>query len=245
MIINETYEKIVSEWLKDPVVDEDDLDIRLSNFRILFAYNSNVIENPETTIHDTREIFDNGKVLNYTGSLRTLFELQNQKFCYEWLKPRIIKKESVTPELILKVHEILMYGCYDEARYKKGERPGAYKIHDFVTGDNVGSRPEDTASDIANLCEEIFESNGNVLITAAYLHLMFESIHPFADGNGRVGRTIMNYYLMTHGHPPIVIFDEDKKTYYLGLAVFDKTDQLDGFCEFLKEETVKTWTMNR
>ena len=55
----------------------------------------------------------------------------------------------------------------------------------------------------------------------------------------------MNYYLMLRDHPPVIIYNEDKQTYYLGLAVFDKTSQLDGFREFLKEETVKTWTMKR
>ena len=47
----------------------------------------------------------------------------------------------------------------------------------------------------------------------AYLHARFEFIHPFADGNGRVGRTPMNYYLMTHNHPPLIVHDEDKRMY--------------------------------
>ena len=80
-----------------------------------------------------------------------------------------------------------------------------------------------------------------VLIKAAYFHAVFETIHPFADGNGRVGRTLMNYYLMKHNYPPIVIFNEDKETYYLALEVFNKTQKLSGFVTFLKEQAVKTW----
>ena len=45
----------------------------------------------------------------------------------------------------------------------------------------------------------------DVLKVATYLHVRFEYIHPFADGNGRVGRALMNYYLMTHDHPPICL----------------------------------------
>lgn len=83
------------------------------------------------------------------------------------------------------------------------------------------------------------------MTVAAYFHLSFESIHPFADGNGRVGRTLLNYYLMTHDYPPTIIYDDDKPTYYLALTVFDKTGKIDGFIEFLKEETEKTWTKKR
>ena len=71
---------------------------------------------------------------------------------------------------------------------------------------------------------------------------MLEQIHPFADGNGRVGRTIMNYYLMTHNYPPAIIYNEDKSPYYLALAVFDKAGEIDGFIQFLKEQTIKTWS---
>lgn len=55
----------------------------------------------------------------------------------------------------------------------------------------------------------------------------------------------MNYILMTHGLPPAVIYEEDKKLYYEALAVFDESEKLDGFVSFLKDETVKTWTASR
>lgn len=75
----------------------------------------------------------------------------------------------------------------------------------------------------------------------SYLHLRFEEIHPFADGNGHVGRTLLNYYLMTHDYPPLILYSEDKRTYYMALAVYDKTRKISGFIEFLKEQMVKTW----
>ena len=97
--------------------------------------------------------------------------------------------------------------------------------------------------DIEELCDEIAEVPvNNTLTAAAYMHLKFESIHLFADGNGRAGRTLMNYYLMTHEYPPTVIYEEDKKTYYMALAVYDKTEEISGFEEFIKEQTVKTWS---
>ena len=242
MLINE-YEKTVNEWKGKPLKTASDVDTALDNFRVLFAYNSNKIENPETTYHDTREVFDNGRVVGYTGELRTLFEIQNQKYCYDYLRDKIVEKEAITTDFIKHIHKILMSGCYDESRWEQGERPGEFKKHDYVTGDGVGSAPEDVEKDIEALCEEVANiPDEKALIAAAYMHLRFESIHPFADGNGRVGRTLMNYYLMTHGLPPTVIYEEDKKTYYMALAVYDKTEELEGFVEFIKEQTVKTWS---
>lgn len=247
MSMNSThYQKIVNEWRKKPLETVADVDTALDNFRILFAYHSNRIENPETTYHDTKEIFSNGRVTGYTGELRTLFEIQNQKYCYEYLRKMIIEKDPVTPSMIKEVHSILMSGCYDQSRWEKGERPGQYKIHDYVTGDGVGYAPEEVEGSVASLCDEIADiPDEKALTAAAYFHLRFESIHPFADGNGRVGRTMINYYLMTHGSPPTVLYEEDKKSYYMALAVYDKTEEISGFEEFLKEQTVKTWSRSR
>lgn len=240
------YESVAEEWKNKKIKDAKDLEIALSNFQILFAYNSNKIENPATTYHDTREIFENGRVKNYSGDLRTLFEIQNQKDCQKFLMDKIVAKEPISEELIKEIHRRLMRGCYDQTRYDKGERPGSYKIHDYVVGDDVGILPEDVPNEIQELCEQVNGYSGeDILTVAAYFHLSFESIHPFADGNGRVGRTLLNYYLMTHDYPPTIIYDDDKPTYYLALTVFDKTGKIDGFIEFLKEETEKTWTKKR
>ena len=84
-----TFEDILNKWQAYDIKTVEDLDYYLDNFRILFAYNSNHIENPNTTYHDTREIFEHSSVSSYTGDLRTLFEIQNQKECYEFLKEKI------------------------------------------------------------------------------------------------------------------------------------------------------------
>lgn len=237
------YSDVLQKWQSKKIYSKEDLDTVLDNFRVLFAYHSNVIENPNTTIHNTREIFENGRVINYTGDLRTLFELNNQKECYEFLKEKILAKEPITPTFIKEVHGILMHGCYDETRYNKGERPGEYKKHDYVVGEDIGVPFEDVDEEIEFLCKEIADNDGaDVLTIAAYFHLNFEGIHAFADGNGRVGRTLLNYYLMIHDYPPAIIYEEDKESYYMSLAIFDKSEKIDGFVEFLKQETIKTWT---
>ena len=236
------YEDILTWWANEKKETREDIKTLLDNFRILFAYHSGKIENETITLHDTREVFENGSVINYTGDLRTLFEIKNQKDCFEYLVDKIIEKEEITLAFIQELHYQLMKGCYDETRYKKGERPGEWKQHDYVTGDGVGVSPEEVETELAELLEEIKTAEGkDVMTIAAYLHLRFEEIHPFADGNGRVGRTLLNYYFMTHGYPPLVLYSEDKKTYYMALAVYDKAGEIQGFIDFLKEQMVKTW----
>jgi Fic family protein len=238
------YENIVELWQKYNVKTEADIDLRLENFRILFAYNSSKIENDAITYHDTREIFENGRVLNFTGDPRAVFELENQRLCYEFLKPKLAMPEPLSIELIKSVHAVLTGGTFDERRYiTQGERPGEFKKHDYVTGHaEVGSPPEDVEKDLASLLDEIAKvQSGELLKAAAYLHARFEYIHPFADGNGRVGRTLLNYFLMIHNHPPLVIHDEDKHGYYDALYQYDMKEEIAPLLDYLKAQTEKTW----
>ncbi len=238
------YEDTVSLWQSYNIADTSDLDKYLSNFRIVFAYNSGKIENADINYHDTREIFENGKVTGYTGETRAIFEQQNQKLCYEFLREKIVAKEPISVELIKEIHKTLTSGTYDERRYVvNGERPGEFKKHDYVTGvHEVGSPVETVAADLQELVDELNEYTGTqYLKVGAYLHARFESIHPFADGNGRVGRTLLNYYFMIHNQPPLVIYDEDKGLYYACLNKYDEHELLDSLEEFLKYEVEKTW----
>ena len=150
------YTDVITYWQSLKIDSKEKLENVLDNFRILFAYNSGAIENAEITYHDTREIFENGKVISFTGNLRTIFEISNQKTCYEYLLDKIIKKEKISENLIKKVHELLTIGTYDERRYiSNGERPGEYKKHDYVTGrEEVGVSASEVEKEIENLVNE-------------------------------------------------------------------------------------------
>lgn len=240
--INKRYREIIEKWQERTNGSHDNRLAILDSFHIIFAYNSNKIENQETTYHDTREIFENGKVINFTGDIRTLFEIQNQKKCVPVIEKYLSENAVITKEMILNVHKVLMDGCYSEDRFIKGERPRSFKKHDYGVGDDIGVMPEDVETEIEFICRELKENEGkDPLKIASYFHLAFESIHPFADGNGRTGRTLMNYYLIAHDYPPVVVYEEDKAAYYMALSLFDKTDKLDGMELFLKSETIKTW----
>lgn len=230
--------------LKFDYKDINDIRNALVDFRVLFAYHSNKIENNKINYHDTREIFENGKVVAFSGDPRTLFEIQNQKECYEILLDKIINKEKISEELILLTHKTLTNGTYDEARYSKGERPGEYKKGDYIVGkEEIGSLSKDVHNDITDLIDEINNTDSDDFLTvAAYFHCRFETIHPFADGNGRVGRTLLNYYFMINNIKPLIIYDEDKKLYYECLQVFDTKQDIEPLKKFLTYEQEKTWT---
>ena len=271
------YEDIVNLWREWNVSSENDIDTRLHSFRILFAYNSGKIENDNITYNDTREVFENGRILNFTGSPRTLFELSNQKLCYEYLKPKIAARTPLSINIVKETHGVLTGGTYDERRFvERGERPGEFKKYDYVTGiAEVGSPPDDVEKDLADLLTEISDlpklpelsesaasakppesaeqseplaspvSNGcgvyRIIKAAAYFHARFEYIHPFADGNGRAGRALMNYFLMINDHPPTIIYDDDKAAYYDALAAYDISEDISQLTEFLIKQTVRTW----
>lgn len=238
------YEKICHCWKSFDITDKSTLEKYMDNFKILFAYHSGKLENPEITYDDTREIFEKDEVNSFTGSLRTIFEIQNQKICYDYLIDKSLDKQPLTEDLIKRVHKLLARGTYDKRRYVDNEeRPGVYKTHDYVTGPKeVGLPPEEVEDAMKELITQVHENDtSDPIVVAAYLHAWFEYIHPFADGNGRTGRTLMNYYLMTHGHPPIIIYDDEKKLYLEALRAFDDEEDLKPLIDFMRNATIRSW----
>lgn len=237
------YEKTIAFWQKKNVTTAAKLAEALNGHSITFAYHSGKIENAHITYNDTREIFEHDGVVAYTGDLRTLFEIRNAKEANEFFLASFQERIPLDEAFILELQRLLTKNTYDTRRYQLGERPGEYKHHDYVTGrEEIGASPEDAPIELAELLAELQNiPDEKVLTAAAYFHAKFENIHPFADGNGRTGRLAMNYLLVLHNHPPIVIHEEDRKSYYAVLEVWDTAQDLLPLYQFLQEQTVKTW----
>lgn len=237
------YEQAVAFWQQKNIATDAELAEVLNSHSIAFAYHSGKIENDKITYHDTKEIFEHDGVTSYTGDLRTLFEIRNAKDAYELFLAAFCEKRSFDESFIKELQKLLTRNTYDTRRWQLGERPGEYKHHDYVTGkEEVGAPPEDVPEEISELLSELEDvSPQNALTAAAYFHAKFENIHPFADGNGRTGRLAMNYFLIMHKHPPIIIHEEDRKHYFEALEAWDSKQDLDPLCNFLKEQTAKTW----
>lgn len=243
MIDTEQYKKAVKLWQQKNITTDAELAEALNGHSITFAYNSGKIENENITYHDTREIFEHDGVTAYTGDLRTLFEIRNAKDANELFLTSFNIKRPLNEAFLLEMQACLTKNTYDTRRWQLGERPGEYKHHDYVTGKNeIGAAPEDVHEEISELLEELQDiQDKNAFVAAAYFHAKFENIHPFADGNGRTGRLIMNYFLVMHNHPPVIIHQEDRKEYYAALEAWDSEQKLDLLRNFLKQQTEKTW----
>ena len=238
------YEKILAWWREKHIRTAADVALEMNGNAAAFIYHSAKIENDRITYHDTREIFEHGGVTSYTGDVRSLFELQNSVAAYHRMLDAFEKREPLDQALLCEFQGLLTQGTYDTLRYQKGERPGTYKKNDYVTGpQEVGALPEDVPEELAELLTELEGvKTEQALTVAAYFHAKFENIHPFADGNGRAGRLLMNYLLLLWDHPPIIIHEEDRRAYYAALERFDKAQELEPLTAFLKEQTVKTWS---
>lgn len=239
----EQYEKAVAIWRRKKITTDAELAEALNGHSIAFAYNSGKIENEQITYHDTREIFERDGVTSYTGDLRTLFEIRNAKEANEYFLTSFDQRFPLDEAFIKELQRLLTQNTYDTRRYQLGERPGDYKRHDYVTGkEEIGAAPEDVEEEMSELLSEMQDIlDEKALTAAAYFHAKFENIHPFADGNGRTGRLAMNYLLVLHNHPPIVIHEEDRKAYYEALEAWDTEQQLDPLLSFLRQQTAKTW----
>lgn len=237
------YEKAVALWQRKKISTDAELSEALNGHSIAFAYHSGKLENDSITYNDTREIFEHDGVSSYTGDLRTLFEIRNAREANELLLSAFNKKRPIDEPLVKEFQKLQTNNTYDTRRWQLGERPGEYKQHDYVTGINeIGAAPEDVQEEMSELIDEITDiPDEKALIAAAYFHAKFENIHPFADGNGRTGRLLMNYFLILHKHPPVIIHEEDRKDYYAALEAWDNRQSLEELISFLQKQTVKTW----
>jgi len=186
------------------------------------VYNSNAIENSTLTLPDTEKILLDLEV-SKDYSLREVFEAKNLARVYEYIKN---KKDTIVlnQETILFIHGLLIGGIDDSiaGRFRK-------QYEHVRVGKHVAPAPEHVMRMIEVLLYEYKANHDtNIFAKIAYFHLQFETIHPFCDGNGRIGRVLINLQLQEFGYPNIIIRDKEKQLYY-------KT-----FSEFRDKQTIRS-----
>lgn len=237
------YAVAVQFWKSRQITNASELAAALARFSVPFAYHSLKIENEQITYRDTCEVFENDGVTASIGDSRTILEIRNAKEAFDLFLKDFNDRRPVDESMVKGFQYTLAKDTYDPRRVEFGERPGEYKHHDYVIGKReVGAALEDVAEEINELIAELQGFPRDRLLTAAaYFHVKFENIHPFADGNGRVGRLLMNYLLVLYDHPPIIIFEEDRFEYFNALDKWDSAQELEPMIAFLKKQAAKTW----
>ncbi|TSC80795.1 MAG: Filamentation induced by cAMP protein Fic [Parcubacteria group bacterium Gr01-1014_29] len=218
------HKNIVTEILDNP-------DIR-DQFILKLTYHSNSIEGSTLTEPDTAAIlFDNAALPN--KSLTEQLEAKNHQTALNYLFDYVAKKEKVDEALVLKLHSILMNGIRPDA--------GVYRNHAVrITGVNL---PTANYMSVPKLMPEVMArvalKNTDILAESAGVHSKFEQIHPFSDGNGRIGRLLMSTMLLSANFAPAIIRQEQKRLYYTYLykaQTKDDHSQLEDFlCEAVRD----------
>jgi len=180
------------------------------------VYNSNAIENSTLSLEETEKILLQIDLDRYISE-REIFETKNLARVVSYIDKRA-KEQELGFDLILSLHKMLMSNIRDEiaGRFRKDD--------EYV---RVGSHIAPASKEINGSLEKMFSeynatSHENIIKRIARLHLAFEHLHPFNDGNGRIGRVINNYLLIREGFVPINIKFIDRKKYYDAFKEFDE-----------------------
>jgi len=219
-VLSEQYKKLVNS--KPEAVRE----IAISEIPEM-VYNSNAIENSTLTLKDTEDILLRDSITR-DHDIREIYEAKNLAKITETMLDN--PHNPVTAKLILEFHRILLTGIKDDwaGRFRSGR--------EWVrVGAHVGANPDF----VERLVEELVVDYGKqddryFLDKIAWFHAEFETIHPFNDGNGRLGRVLINQQLMILGLPPVIIQNKSKHTiYYPAFDSYRVTGKFDDFTEIL------------
>jgi Fic family protein len=172
------------------------------------VYNSNAIENSTLTLPETEKILLEMEV-SHNLSLREVFEAKNLARVMEYIRAKS-QGEELTQNLILLLHKMLIENIDQNisGRFRKE--------HEYVrVGTHIAPAPEHVERMIEEALVKYSSDHETYFADKiANFHLYFETIHPFNDGNGRIGRVIINYQLYRLGFPGIIIRDKEKNVYY-------------------------------
>ena len=183
--------------------------------QIDLTYNSNHIEGSRLTHDQTRYIFETNTIGIEGESIRVddIIETTNHFRCIDLIIDRA--EERLTESLIKELHLILKSGTSDSR--KDWFTVGDYKRLPNEVGGNETTAPEDVHREIKALLKEYNGKKKKSFEDIIDLHQRFEAIHPFQDGNGRVGRLVMFKECLANGYVPFIITEELKMFYYRGL----------------------------
>jgi Fic family protein len=202
MARSRTYKNLLKTILKNRDIYDQ--------FVLSLTFNTNRIEGSTLTEPETAAIlFQNTALPN--KSIIEQMEVKNHQAALRYVFRHLQEGGGINEAFILKIHGILLNGIQEDS--------GRYRDHGVrIVGSNVPTaNPLKIEALMQGLARAIPSKNKEILRHAAQIHSQFEQIHPFSDGNGRVGRLLLDAMLLNQNLPPAVIRQEKRRLYILYL----------------------------
>ena len=193
--------------------------------QIDFSYNTNHIEGSTITPDETASIYDTGSILTSNNKvivLKDATETKNHFSLFKYMLDTI--EEPLTEQLIKKYHFILKDGTLTDDE-KECFNIGEYKKLKNYVGNITTSTPSNVESDIKKLLNWYHNILNKKLEDIIEFHVQFEKIHPFQDGNGRVGRMIIFRECLVNDIMPFYIEDRSKEFYIRGMKEYQLNNE--------------------
>lgn len=242
--------KIIKDPLYEPLSEEDikfvktiekNIPIQIAHlsetewktFSELFTYNTNAIEGSHLNSKEVRAVLEDDKWPD--KSKADIAEAYGVNEAISFIRKT---KEHISLELIKEIHKIV----FNNSKHFAGQlrKPG----EEVVVGNSLGEivhmgAPQSRVVSLLNELVDWYNQHKNnypALVLAAVVHNQFENIHPFRDGNGRVGRILLNNILIKHHLPPINIDFKNRSEYYASLQSYEKNHNLKPTLELFAKE---------
>ncbi|MBT3404546.1 Fic family protein [archaeon] len=218
--------KIKEIYLKQLKATEEN---RYEAFVSLFTYDSTSIEGNTLTLQETSQLLF--ERVTPRKSLREINEIMNHKKAFDYL---LNCEGDLNKKMILNLHKLVVKETLKE---ELENQIGKYRtLQVYIRGTEwMPPKPTEVAKEMSYLLSWYTKNKNKLhpLILATYFHSAFETIHPFVDGNGRVGRLLMNFVLRKNKYPMINIPSKNKYRYYEGLEESQVNGNLRPLIKFL------------
>ena len=199
--------------------------------QITAAYNSNKIEGGLLSEEQVTEIFRQGQVMAGDFQNKDAEEMQGHFKMFDYMLGSLGKPLSA--EIIKDMHRNLKEDVFEDLA--NGYAAGDWKTRRNTVGCITTALPDEVSERI----EELLVNNVMTIDDIARFHVEFERIHPFQDGNGRVGRMIILKQCLDNGITPIIIFASDQEQYYDGLVSAQNQKDYSILIELFRKEQEK------
>lgn len=210
----------VVDWLRS------ERDARLSGSlyhitQVRFAFNSNHMEGSTLSAEQTAQLYDSGTLGTTGEDIRAddVIEAVNHFRAFDWLLDHV--DDPLDEHIVTTLHAMLKRGTAQENN--PVFNVGSYKLRPDVIGAGLSDTRTVLPEDVPAAMNHVFNLYANLKddpFAIAQAHWMFETTHPFSDGNGRVGRLVMFKELLRINAMPLIVRDENRSMYVRGLSEF-------------------------